>query len=118
MNIKELKEAISKLPDDMPVILGSYYRNNRHKLNLHSVDYVSDVYCKDNDAHGYEAAVYSDQEYEEKKQEEYEHYKFDLEEGETPKSIDDFWTEYTQEGENGFSEYEPGKCFVLLPEIR
>jgi hypothetical protein len=82
MNIKELKEAISKLPDDMPVILGSYYRNNRHKPNLNEVGYTCEGYCKDNDAHGYEAAVYSDQEYEELKQEEYEQYKFDLEEGE------------------------------------
>ena len=118
MNIKELRDVISQVPDGMPVILASYYRNNRQELNLHPVHCVTDAYCKDNDAHGYDAETFSDQEYEEFKREAYEQYKFDLDEGETPERIDDFWAGYIEQGENGFFEYDDTKCFVLFPEIR
>jgi hypothetical protein len=117
MDIKKLREVISQLPDDMPVIVGSYYRNNRHKLNLHAVAYAGDKYCKDNDAHGGEADTYDDQGYAELKEEAYEQYKVDLDEGETPQSIEDFWAEYREEGENGFAEYDDSKCFVLFPAV-
>jgi hypothetical protein len=118
MDIKQLRNVISQLPDDMLVILGSYYRNNPHKLNLNSVAYVSDVYCKDNDPMGGDTATYSDQKYKEFKQEKYEQYKLDLEEAETPQSIEEFWAEYVEERDHGFAEYGNDKCFVLFPELR